>query len=172
MRMLPASIQQQMESCSLQNMITTVPRQVSAWAGWFLCRSVSYSCSQARRPVVSERLTSPLQLIHTSRGELLVSQCPVSPLITSAELRRAHPRQTRLGIHRRDEQAREGEPCTTAAGARVFSRTLNMACYGNIQMQGLKWCPRLITVYRALEHGAPLWWFENAPPPPPIGSHI
>lgn len=42
--------------------------------------------------------------------------------------------------------------------------TLNITCYGNVQMQGLKWHPWLITVYHMLGHRTHLWLSWLAPP--------
>lgn len=53
------------------------------------------------------------------------------------------------------------EPCTTTAEARTLSSTLSITCYGSGHMQGLKWCPQLVTAFHHWNIDRTLlWWFE------------
>lgn len=54
-----------------------------------------------------------------------------------------------------------GEPCTTTAEGRTLSSTLSITCYGSGHIQGLKWCPQLVTAFHHWDIDRTLlWWFE------------
>lgn len=131
--------------------------QVSARIQLF-CFSVGVQATAAVRQgirFVSERLTSPLQLIDTSRGQEHGVPCP--PWITTA----TQGEPTHLGRPGCgwDEPARGGPRLSPAPDQLEPGHyvTPDTTCSGNVQMQGLKRYLGLVSGYYILAHRIHLW---------------